>query len=94
MLFRLVPGVLVDRQSGIEYKSESELVSDDILQLASIAKNVHRLNAYVLWCEVALEAARREKKSPSYISKIKKLIAQGKKDHDEVRIFGDLFTIW
>jgi hypothetical protein len=45
---------------------------------------VHRINAYVSWCEAALEAAKREKKSQNFISKIKKLIAQGKKDHDEV----------
>jgi len=45
-------------------------------------------------CEAALDAAKREKKSQNYISKIKKLIAQGKKDHDEVKATNLLWVSW
>ena len=71
--------------SGKQYRSNSELSVDDILQIAAVAKNFHRLNGYVSWLEAALEVAKREKKSKEYLSKLKKMIAQAKKEHDEVR---------
>jgi hypothetical protein len=52
--------------------------------MASIAKNFNRLNGYVSWLEAALDAAVKENKSKEFLSKIKKMIAQGKKEHDEV----------
>ena len=77
-------GILVDKMTGKEFRAASDLTSDELLQIASIAKNFNRLNGYVGWCEAAVDAAKREKKSQNFISKIKRLVAQGKKEHDEV----------
>jgi hypothetical protein len=70
--------------TGKEYPAASDLTSDELLQIASIAKNFNRLNSYVKWCEAAIEAAKREKSEKSKVAKIRKLISLGKKDHDEV----------
>ncbi len=78
-------GILVDQMTGKEYPAASDLTSDELLQIASIAKNFNRLNSYVKWCEAAIEAAKREKSEKSKIAKIRKLISVGKKDHDEVK---------
>ena len=71
--------------TGKQFQSNSELTVDDVLQIAAVAKNFHRLNGYVSWLEAALDVAKREKKSKEYQSKLKKMIAQAKKEHDEVR---------
>lgn len=48
-----------------------------------VAKTVYQLNSYVTWCQAALDAAKNEGKPQQALSKIKKMISNGKKDHDE-----------
>ena len=77
-------GILEDPLTGKEYRSASGLSVDEIVQIATVAKNYNRLNSYVGWIEAAFEVAKSENKSKDYISKVKKMLTQAKKDHDEV----------
>jgi hypothetical protein len=77
-------GILRDHHTGVEFKANSGLTSDDLLTISGVARTTYMLRSYVAWCQMALEAAKTEGKPPSLISKIKKMISQGKKDHDNV----------
>ena len=78
-------GILRDNQTGVEFRANSGLTSDELVTVASVAKAVYQLNSFVTWCDAAMVAAKEEGKSKDFISKIKKMISQGKKDHDNVR---------
>ena len=54
------------------------------VMIGSIAKNVHLLKSHVVWTQMALEAAKTEGKSPTFIAKVKKIVSQAQMEHDEV----------
>jgi len=59
------------------------MTSAEVLSVAMAAKAVYQLNSYVSWCQAALDVAKNEGKSQQIITKIRKMISNGKKDHDE-----------
>ena len=54
--------------------------------IGATGKKLHMLSSHVAWSQMALEAAKAEGKAASYISKIKKIVSQGKQAHDEVKL--------
>ena len=54
--------------------------------IGATGKKLHMLSSHVAWSQMALEAAKAEGKPASYISKIKKIVSQGKQAHDEVKL--------
>jgi len=59
------------------------MTSDELLSVAMVAKAVYQLNSHVSWCQAALDIAKIEGKPQQILSKIRKMISKGKKDHDE-----------
>ena len=55
------------------------------LMIGATGKKLHMLSSHVAWSQMALEAAKAEGKPASYISKIKKIVSQGKQAHNEVK---------
>jgi hypothetical protein len=52
--------------------------------IGSVAKDVDMLNSHVTWTQMALEAAMAERKPKAHISNLKRVVALGQMEHDQV----------
>ena len=55
------------------------------MMIASVAKDLHLLNSHVAWAQVALDAAKAERRSKTQIEKLKRIVNRGQLEHDEVK---------
>ena len=60
-----------DLISGKVYKTNSQLDSSDLIQIAKEAKNSKYLDGYVNWLNAALTKAEEETKDSKYITKLR-----------------------
>ena len=67
----LAAGRIKDHRNGVTYTSNSPLSSNELLQIASEAKNVLYFDGTVNWVSAALEKAKAEKQDPKVIKQIK-----------------------
>ena len=55
------------------------------MMIANVAKDLHLLNSHVAWAQVALDAAKAERRSKAQIEKLKRIVNRGQLEHDEVK---------